>query len=337
MTFSDSLNLSITSATDYVTKQLNNEYVSTVLIVLAILYGSLAAPKLPVSAVKVVKHPVFLLLAITLVAYLASKNVSVALMTGLVLCITLISVSNYDSLRKFMTKEKFDETTPETTTEAPVTEAPVTETPTVVEARVEVPTEAPVVTMVPEETTMPPTTTMAPILPEIVQIPVTEAPKMVVTDQNGEMVKTTTGEVVVAPPTVAVDETGAVVVDENKEPIMVAPKVAVDETGEVAKDREGKVIVVPPVVEKDVNGMVKKDKEGRVMVNSCMVSVDGGNSVRMLYGTRGRKALGGRGIYDDYNMMFDTSDKPTDNKLSQVCVGSDCLDGYEPNCLAPLS
>jgi hypothetical protein len=68
-----------------------------------------------------------------------------------------------------------------------------------------------------------------------------------------------------------------------------------------------------------------------------MVSVDGGNSVQLLYRTRGRRASGGKGLYDDFGMMFGASKNPQDNSLSKVCVGDNCLDGFEPACLAPIN
>jgi hypothetical protein len=304
---------------------LSNNYISTILIVLAILYGSLAAPKLPQNVVKVVKHPVFLLLALTTVAYLASNNATVALVAGLAVCITLIGINDNDKIIKVLRNGKvefLDATTDEvaTTTPAPETPAPETAAPE---------TTLPAVTELPKEQVVEARVEGTPVE--------TEAPKMVVSDQEGKPVTDDAGKVVVAPPTIAVDDTGKVVVDEEQKPVLVAPKAAITETGEVAKDKEGKVIVAPAIVQKDEKGEVKQTVKGDIMVNSCMVSVDGGNSVQLLYRTRGRRASGGKGLYDDFGMMFGASKNPQDNSLSKVCVGDNCLDGFEPACLAPIN
>lgn len=315
----ETISLSIESVTsnagDSIKKVLSNNYVSTILIVLAILYGSLAAPKLPKNVVKVVKHPVFLLLALTAIAYLASNNGTIALIAGLAICITLIGVKDKDKIIKVLRNGKvefLDTTSGEVVATTPISETtkpvPVIETP-----------QEPIVTARVEGT------------PEV-----TEVPKMPVADNNGNVVRDSDGKVVVATPTIAVDDTGKVVVDEEKKPILVPPKAAITETGEVAKDNEGKVIVAPAIVEKDENGELKQDLKGDIVVNSCMVSVDGGNSVKLLYRTRGRSATGGKGLRDDYNIMFGVENKAQENTLSKICVGSDCLDGYEPECLASL-
>jgi hypothetical protein len=339
---SNKFDISLTSVTEYATdsikKVLSNDYVSTILIVLAILYGSLAAPKLPANIVKIVKHPVFLFVALVGIAYLASRNGTVALVAGIAVCITLIGLNDGNKIVKVLRNGKVeylevtDTTTPapETTTEVPetTTEVPETTTPAP-ETTTPVPeTTLPAVTELPKENVVEARVEGTPV--------VTEAPKMVVSDNEGKPVQDDTGKVVVATPTVAVDETGKVVVGEENKPVLVPPKAAITETGEVAKDQEGKVIVAPAIVQKDEKGEVKQDMKGRIMVNSCMVSVDGGNSVQLLYRTRGRKATGGKGLYDDFGMMFGTSKTAQENRVSQVCVGDDCLDGYEPACLAPL-
>ncbi len=348
----DSVSLSIESITSSVgnsiKKVFSNNYISTILIVLAILYGSLAAPKLPSGFVKIVKHPIFLLLALTTIAYLASNNGTVALVAGLAVCITLIGINDSDKIIRVLKNGKvelFDATTGEViTTAAPETTLPETTLPETTLPETTLPE-----TTLPE-TTLPETTLPETTLPPVAELSkeqvvearvegtpeVTETPKMIVSDQEGKPVTDEAGKVVVAPPTIAVDETGKVVVDEEKKPVLVAPKAAITETGEVAKDKEGKVIVAPAIVQKDEKGEVKQTVKGTIMLNSCMVSVDGGNSVKLLYKTRGRRATGGKGLYDDFGMMFGASKNAQENSLSKVCVGSDCLDGYEPACLAPL-
>jgi hypothetical protein len=88
-----------------------NEYVVTIVFVLAILYGSLVAPKLPESLMKFVKHPVFLFVALVLVAYITTKNKKVAVIVGLALAITLIFVERTDvnKIHKILNKSNHKE------------------------------------------------------------------------------------------------------------------------------------------------------------------------------------------------------------------------------------
>jgi hypothetical protein len=298
---------------------ISNNYVSTILIVLAFLYGSIAAPKLPTSTVKVIKNPLFLLIALVIIAFLASKNGTVAIVVAIAICITLIGINDGDKILKVLQTQNNIEFLDSNA--------------------------------VPPTTNVPSSMMMPTTLPNVIELPkdkvvearvegtpnTTEGPKVAVVDKEGKPVKDDTGKIVVASPTIAIDETGKVITDEKNKPILVPPKAAITETGEIAKDKEGKVIVAPAIVEKDNKGTIKQDLKGKIMVDSCMVSVDGGNSVKLLYRTRGRKASGGSGLYDDFNMMFGTDKKPQGNSLSQVCVGTDCLDGYEPECLAPIN
>jgi hypothetical protein len=75
-------------------KLFKNEYVVTIIFVLAILYGSLIAPKLPESAMRIVKHPIFLFIALVMIAYITTQNKKVAIIVGLALAITLTFVGN---------------------------------------------------------------------------------------------------------------------------------------------------------------------------------------------------------------------------------------------------
>jgi hypothetical protein len=328
---------------------ISNNYVSTILIVLAILYGSIAAPKLPTSTVKVIKNPLFLLIALVIIAFMASKNGTVAIVVAIAICITLIGINDGDKILKVLQTQNNIEFL-DSNAVPPTTNVPSSMMMSTTDASsIMMPTTDASSMMMPTTDTssmMMPTT-----LPNVIELPkdkvvearvegtpnTTEGPKVAVVDKEGKPVKDDTGKIVVASPTIAIDETGKVITDEKNKPILVPPKAAITETGEIAKDKEGKVIVAPAIVEKDNKGTIKQDLKGKIMVDSCMVSVDGGNSVKLLYRTRGRKASGGSGLYDDFNMMFGTDKKPQGNSLSQVCVGTDCLDGYEPECLAPIN
>lgn len=74
---------------------LENQYVSTSLAVFLVLYGGLAAPKLPKSMVKLFSNPIFRMLVIFLIAYTSSKNHSIALVATIVL-ILIMQESNED-------------------------------------------------------------------------------------------------------------------------------------------------------------------------------------------------------------------------------------------------
>ena len=74
---------------------LENQYVSTSLAVFLVLYGGLAAPKLPKSMIKLFGNPIFRMLVIFLIAYTSSKNHSIALVATIVL-ILVMQESNDD-------------------------------------------------------------------------------------------------------------------------------------------------------------------------------------------------------------------------------------------------
>lgn len=74
---------------------LENQYVSTSLAVFLVLYGGLAAPRLPKSMIKLFGNPIFRMLVIFLIAYTSSKNHSIALVATIVL-ILIMQGSNDD-------------------------------------------------------------------------------------------------------------------------------------------------------------------------------------------------------------------------------------------------
>ena len=101
---------------------LENQYVSTSLAVFLVLYGGLAAPKLPKSMIKLFSNPIFRMLVIFLIAYTSSKNHSIALVATIVLILIMhesneekqveVAVTNNlvnvdSSSRAVITKKKF--------------------------------------------------------------------------------------------------------------------------------------------------------------------------------------------------------------------------------------
>jgi len=102
---------------------LENQYISTSLAVFLVLYGGLAAPKLPSSMVKLFSNPIFRMFVIFLIAYTSSKNHSIALVATIVLILIMqesndsendkVKVTNnlvnVDSTsRAIITKKKFN-------------------------------------------------------------------------------------------------------------------------------------------------------------------------------------------------------------------------------------
>jgi len=102
---------------------LENQYVSTSLAVFLVLYGGLAAPKLPKSMIKLFSNPIFRMLVIFLIAYTSSKNHSIALVATIVLILIMqesnegkaveVSVTNSSvnvgsSSSAVITKKKFN-------------------------------------------------------------------------------------------------------------------------------------------------------------------------------------------------------------------------------------
>lgn len=74
-------------------KILENQYISTSLVVFFVLYGGLVAPKLPKHMIKLFSKPLFRLMIIFLIAYSSSKNHSIALIATIVF-ILLMQESN---------------------------------------------------------------------------------------------------------------------------------------------------------------------------------------------------------------------------------------------------
>ena len=87
----------ITQTIDKVLKPIFSDKVSAAVITLfLVLYGGLAAPKLPKSIANLFKSKLFKLIILTFVAYTASKNASIAIITAVALVISMQTLSKYD-------------------------------------------------------------------------------------------------------------------------------------------------------------------------------------------------------------------------------------------------
>ena len=71
----------------------NNKYFFSTLSLFLVMYGGLAAPKLPITVTKYFDMPVVRVLVFFLIAYLSTKNQSLALITAVGLVITLQTLS----------------------------------------------------------------------------------------------------------------------------------------------------------------------------------------------------------------------------------------------------
>ena len=78
----------------------NNKVLNTVVSMLLILYVIFAAPKLPRSVVKVFDHSLFKLGYMFLIAYIATKNPTVAIISSVALLVTIQTLSSYEAAHK---------------------------------------------------------------------------------------------------------------------------------------------------------------------------------------------------------------------------------------------
>jgi hypothetical protein len=97
---------SVNHVSDYVNKTLkfvnSNKIMNSVVAIFLILYAVLAAPKLPKSVAKVFDYTLVKLVYMFLIAYLATKNPSVAIISAATLLITIQTLSSYDTADKIV-------------------------------------------------------------------------------------------------------------------------------------------------------------------------------------------------------------------------------------------
>ena len=95
---------SVNQVSGYVNKALdfinNNKILSSVLAMFLVLYAAMAAPKLPKAVVKIFDNTLFKLGYMFLMAYLASKDPSVAIISAAALLITIQTLSSYEAAEK---------------------------------------------------------------------------------------------------------------------------------------------------------------------------------------------------------------------------------------------
>jgi hypothetical protein len=80
---------------------LNNDMVNLLFIVFAGLYQCVFLPKLPQQMVDIADNMFFKILILTLVAFMANKNLRISLLIAVVLLLT-INMANTNSVEKFM-------------------------------------------------------------------------------------------------------------------------------------------------------------------------------------------------------------------------------------------
>merc|ERR1711871_1443687 len=86
-----------------------NEHSATILSLFLVLYGGLAAPKLPNFIIKLFNNSIFRLVILSLVAYGGNKNPKVALIIALAFVITMGMVRHIDSIESFSDSDLDDD------------------------------------------------------------------------------------------------------------------------------------------------------------------------------------------------------------------------------------
>ena len=88
----------ITAPVDSLFKTLDSDkIISSVLSLFLVLYGGLAAPKLPNSIAKLFKNTVFRLLILSLVVYMTSKDTSTSILIVVAFVISMQTLSYQES------------------------------------------------------------------------------------------------------------------------------------------------------------------------------------------------------------------------------------------------
>jgi len=303
---------------------LQNKYVSAILLVFFILYGSLVAPKLPPSVAKLFDYSLVRLVVFFLIAYLASANPTIALVAALAVFITLLALQRLQMTESFVERMVVGscgsgKKTPAQMASGQVPAAPSANAPAPAMPASSMPAASEVVG---SDSTSDATV----VTPMAVQ-----APKQVVTDQNGQPVKDASGKMAVAPPTVVQDDNGNVVKDQTGQPAVVAPKAAVDaNTGKPAMDKNGKVVVAPPKIVTDESSVPVKNVEGNYMVVPCEVTIQDDGSIYVVKGPSPRAQQHGRnkGIFGVYQNEATPAERQLQD-MSAVCNGSACFQGFD--------
>jgi len=88
----------------------SNKYASSVITLFLVVYGGLAAPKLPNFMVKLFENPIFKIAILSLIVYNGNRDPKFAIMIGVAFTVTLNMISNQKFLEGFDDVEDFTET-----------------------------------------------------------------------------------------------------------------------------------------------------------------------------------------------------------------------------------
>ena len=88
-------------AKDYLDKFFENEYTGTILSVMLVLYGGLAAPKLPSFVRKLFENAIFRVIILALVAYGGNKNPKVAIIIAVAFILSMNMIRENDFVENF--------------------------------------------------------------------------------------------------------------------------------------------------------------------------------------------------------------------------------------------
>lgn len=79
-------------------KILDNKYVSGIIKVFLVLYASLVAPKLPSGLAKLFKNPVFKVIVLFLIVYVAMKDPTVALLVAVGFTVSMVTLNKLETV-----------------------------------------------------------------------------------------------------------------------------------------------------------------------------------------------------------------------------------------------
>ena len=258
---------------------LQNKYVATVLIVFFILYGSIIAPKLPLSIAKLFDNTFFRLFVFFLIAYLASANPMVALVAALAVFLSIQAMNKYTMTEQFIRRLNYNPAPIEYMTNN--VEMAHEETPMEIN-------EKPLV--VTDENNQPVANDGKIVL----------AKPTVVKDDDGELVKDENGKVIIVPPKAAVDENGNIAKDKDGKVVVAPPMIVKDENNIPVKNIEGNYMVVPCQVTLQDDGSI-------YVINNSRKRYTKHGRMQGMYGVYNDDAEPARDKSEDMSMVCNSS------------------------------
>jgi hypothetical protein len=87
----------------------SNKYASSAITLFLVLYGGLAAPKLPKFMIKLFENPIFRIVLLSLIVYNGNRDPKFAIMIGVAFTVTLNMISNQKFLEGFDGQEDFSD------------------------------------------------------------------------------------------------------------------------------------------------------------------------------------------------------------------------------------